>query len=69
MSPNADQSQRSSVGVRQWRERTLVSAGFDDALAARLTGEPDVDLHHCSNWSTAAVPRTSPLAPLATAAP
>ena len=45
MSANADQPQRSSVGVRQWRERTLVSAGFDDAVAARLAGEPEVDLH------------------------
>lgn len=45
MSPRTDQSQRPWVGVTQWRERTLVSAGFDDALAARLAGDPGVDLH------------------------
>ncbi len=45
MSPRTDQSQRPWVDVTQWRERTLVSAGFDDALAARLAGDPGVDLH------------------------
>ena len=29
----------------RWRERTLAAAGFDDALAARLAGEPGFDLH------------------------
>lgn len=29
----------------EWRERMLTSAGFDDALAIRLAGERDVDLH------------------------
>jgi len=28
-----------------WRQRTLVRAGLDSAVAARLAAEPDVDLH------------------------
>ena len=33
------------AAVTDWRERMLASAGFDDALATRLAGERDVDLH------------------------
>ena len=45
MSANAGQSQRPRASVTQWRERTLMAAGFDDALAAQLAREGDVDLH------------------------
>ena len=45
MSTHADHPQRSRDGVLQWRERMLVSAGFDDALATRVARERDVDLH------------------------
>ena len=29
----------------RWRERTLLAAGFDATLAARVAGEPGFDLH------------------------
>jgi hypothetical protein len=35
--------------VVEWRHRQLVSAGFNDALSARLAAEPGVDLHGLLN--------------------
>ena len=28
-----------------WRQRTLAAAGFDEALAARLAEQPQLDVH------------------------
>ena len=45
MSATADPSTRPQTPLIQWRQRTLASAGFDQALATRLAGERAVDLH------------------------
>ena len=41
--PNASQRERNDV--TGWRQRTLIDAGVDAAVATRLATEPDVDLH------------------------
>lgn len=45
MSVDADRSQRGEGGWMRWRERMLLTAGFDGDLATRLAGEGDLDLH------------------------
>ena len=43
MDASTNQSPPPPAAVTQWRQRTLMSAGFDNALAAQLARE--VDLH------------------------
>ena len=45
MSVDADRAQSGQSDRMRWRQRMLVTAGFDDDLATRLAGEPDLDLH------------------------
>lgn len=45
MDAHTGQEERAQGTVTRWRERTLTSAGFDDALAMRLACEREVDLH------------------------
>ncbi len=45
MHAKPEQREQPRATVTEWRERMLASAGFDDALATRLAGERDVNLH------------------------
>jgi hypothetical protein len=45
MSAHGDEPRHPGPGTLRWRERTLVSAGFDGELAARIARDGDVDLH------------------------
>ena len=45
MDAHTGRRERAQETVTRWRERTLTSAGFDDALARRLAREREVDLH------------------------